>query len=670
MSVWSCELDRIRITHCRPTAVYRLPSTVSRAGIPTLLAMAMLGLAACTPFERPGNRLQVAPPPTATPAAPLVPALRTGAEEVWIVARTAPAAPPTGAAPQVPALPYLQVRDDGAVLPLQHTTVHAAVAGHVASVDLRQRFHNAGAPAVEAEYVFALPLDAAVDDFVITIGTRTIRGYIRERSEAEVIYADARKQGRRAFLLTQERPGVFRQAVANIAAGQTVDVSLTYFHTLSYRDGELEWLFPMRDAAAASSIELSADIDAGAPIATVHSPSHQIVVERPNPERARVQLAPQEGRSAADFVLRFGTAGDDVRFGLLTHRDARGGFFSLLLQPPADISRVPRQALELIAIADCSARMAGAPMAGVRAAIKQALRQLDDGDRFNLHCSTESWPFADQARPADAAGRAAAIAWIESQNGNGSSPLREALRAALAAPPDPSRRRVVMLLGDGRSDDDGALAGVVREQRSAARILSVAIGAVVDVHELVEVARLGRGAVAQGFTGAQTWAEIDAFIGVFLEGVRRPVLSDLEIDSDGLELADLHPAQLPDLLAGRPLVVTGRFRGNGPAVVRIHGNAAGAATAAGNAGAERRSLTLKLSPAELAQTHPALATLWARASIAALEYRGLDQAETSGGDGTSVSAVVEQIRNLGLDYHIVSTATAFIAIDARAQAEE
>ena len=96
-------------------------------------------------------------------------------------------------------------------LPLKHTDVKAQISIYVAAVDVTQQYHNPYDEKIEAVYSFPLPDDAAVRDFVMTIGTRRIRGIIREREEAKAIYIEARRQGYVASLLTQERPNVFTQ---------------------------------------------------------------------------------------------------------------------------------------------------------------------------------------------------------------------------------------------------------------------------------------------------------------------------------------------------------------------------------------------------------------------------------------------------------------------------
>src|SRR2546429_3569330 len=79
----------------------------------------------------------------------------------------------------------------------------------------------------------------------MTIGERRIRGIIRERKEAEALYNEAKRQGYTASLLTQERPNIFTQSVANIEPGKQIDVDIKYFHTLEYMDGWYEYHFPM-----------------------------------------------------------------------------------------------------------------------------------------------------------------------------------------------------------------------------------------------------------------------------------------------------------------------------------------------------------------------------------------------------------------------------------------
>ena len=69
------------------------------------------------------------------------------------------------------------------------------ISGYIATVEVTQQYRNPYEGKIEAVYVFPLPHNAAVNEFLMTIGERKIRGIIRERQEAEKIYQEAKAQG-------------------------------------------------------------------------------------------------------------------------------------------------------------------------------------------------------------------------------------------------------------------------------------------------------------------------------------------------------------------------------------------------------------------------------------------------------------------------------------------
>ncbi len=106
-------------------------------------------------------------------------ALPSPGEELWVVQR------PSGEQPKpigedVPGSGELRAKLPGETkeipLPLKHTDVQAAIAGYIATVDVTQQYHNPYESKIEAVYVFPLPENAAVNEFVMTVGERKIRG--------------------------------------------------------------------------------------------------------------------------------------------------------------------------------------------------------------------------------------------------------------------------------------------------------------------------------------------------------------------------------------------------------------------------------------------------------------------------------------------------------------
>lgn len=619
------------------------------------------------------NKGGTAPPPKQT----ALPRLAPG-EELWVVARADWDGTTAATPPSEPVFGGLEAKlgAQQIPLPLEHTDVRASVAGYIASVRVQQRYTNPYAEKIEALYVFPLPQDAAVSDFVMTVGPRRIRGVIRERQQAEQLYVDARAQGYVASLLTQERPNIFTQAVANIEPGKRIDVDLTYYNPLAYHDGEYEFVFPMvvgprfnppgsgdgigavpagqygssgqpnevhylpPDKRSGHDIAVQVDIDAGMPIEALASPSHVIDTKAPSPARRTVTLHASDTVPNKDFVLRYRLAGGAVKTAFLGHRDQRGGFFTLMLEPPAELAAAPRAPMELVFVLDCSGSMSGEPLQIAKQAADRALRRLGPDDTFQIvQFSTNASQLGPRPLPATEENLAIGLSYLHSLQSEGGTMMIEGIKAALDFPHDPRRLRVVSFMTDGFIGNEDEILGEMQRRIGAARVFSFGIGSSTNRYLLDRMAMLGRGAVAYVGLDEGSQRAVDQFY----ERVSHPALTDLSIDWGGLAVSEVYPSRLPDLFVGRPVIISGRYEGSRPATVRI----------SGRAGGESKTITVAVDAGDA--TRPALASVWARTKIADLE----DRATLEGG-----TEVQPQITQVALNYNLMSAYTAFVAVDS------
>ena len=563
-------------------------------------------------------------------------------------------------------------------LPLQHTAVDASIAGHISTVRVKQQFANPFDTKIEAVYVFPLPEKAAVSGFLMVIGERTIRGILREKEEAEAIYRAARDQGYRASLLVQHRPNIFEQKVANIEPGKAIDVDITYFHTLAYRDGWYSFVFPTvvgpRFSPSGSSdpiyalhrggrtkspggvaleylvaaersghdIGIRVRIDAGMSIEEIKS-THEITVERDGAESATVQLADRTTIPNRDFVLDFRVAGEAIKSTLMTHKDPETGegFFSLMMVPPRDAAALSRRPLEMVFVIDCSGSMDGRPLAQAKEAVKTALGQLKPDDTFQIiRFSDDASQFGRKPVPATEKNVAAARQYLANLDSQGGTWMVEGVKAALDFPHDPSRMRFISFLTDGYIDNEAEILDEVHRRIGNARIFSFGVGESVNRYLMERMAKVGRGAVA--YLGLYDSAE--EVMDRFFEHVSHAALTDIGIDWGGMTVSDVYPGRLPDLFVGRPLVVSGTFRGE-PAPVTVSGTVEGT----------RRTFVVEAAGA--GNAGPSLAKVWARANIADLPDR-----QALGGAPTWV--LDNAIRRIALRHQLVSDYTSFVAVDS------
>lgn len=573
-------------------------------------------------------------------------------------------------------------------VPLKHTAVEAHVAGFLAAVDVVQSFHNPFDGKIEAVYRFPLPQSAAVDEFLMVIGERRIRGILREREEAERLYRNARSQGYTASLLTQERPNLFTQAVANIEPGVAIDVHIRYLHTLRLEDDWFEFRFPMivaprynppylvdgsgadgvgavpRGAPGASGqateleylrpnersghdISLAVALETGIELREVHSPTHAVEVEQEGPDAAQVRLRSHDSIPNRDFVLRYKVGGDRARGALVTHQSGDAGTFALMLMPPEEARALPRQPLELVFVVDRSGSMSGSSLELAKRAVRRGLAGLRPDDRFQIvSFSDEARRFERRAVPATESNLKRGRRFVDQIEADGGTEMMDAVREVFDGREGGERRRCVMFLTDGLVGNESEVLREVHQRLGRSRVFCFGIGSASNSYLAERLSVLGRGAV--GFIGPNDDAE--AIADAFLERVGHPALSDPWIDWGGLEVWDVYPARVPDLFPGRPVLITGRFRGQGGAV-RVHGELGGG---------ER---VLALDARWDASTHPGLPHLWARRKIAHLHEEALVAGAPHAGEYR------DAMRAVALEHGLLSAWTAFVAVDSTRRTE-
>ena len=580
-------------------------------------------------------------------------------------------------------------------LPLKHTDVSAQVSGYIATVDVTQQFHNPFAQKIEAVYQFPLPHDAAVSEFVMQIGDRQIRGIVREKEEAEQLYRQAREQGFNVALLTQVRPNIFEQKIANIEPGKQIDVSIRYFNTLSYADGWYTFVFPMvvgprfnpphsadpvravphgtppvldeqgqrvgtdiaylrPDERSGHDIALTLDIDAGVSIEEAMCVTHVVSTtpDAADPGKLHVELSPNDTLPNKDFIFAFRIAGDQMKQGLLTHIDPQTGegYFTLMLYPPAELEGLSRQPMEMVFVLDCSGSMHGEPLAQAKDAIRRGLRHLQAGDTFQIiRFSSDASQLGERPVPATPANIQRALRYVDGLQSRGGTMMIEGIKAALDFAHDPARYRVVTFLTDGFIGNEREILREMNQRIGNARVFSFGVGSSVNRFLLERMAGVGRGAVAYLLPGDSGADIMDAYF----NRISHPAMTNLSVSFGDANVTDVYPTRTPDLIVGRPVILTGRFTGE---LDTIHITPAPGTpgSAPGNIG--EHDLAIRIDADEARPGTRALAQVWARRKIMDL----MDQAALEGDDRQYRQAVLDT----ALRYQLMSQYTAFIAIDA------
>lgn len=569
-----------------------------------------------------------------------------------------------------------------ALCPLKHTDVKAQISGFISRVVVTQEFENPFKEKIEAVYTFPLPQNAAVYDMTMLVGDRTVRGKILRREEAQAVYEAAKSNGQTASLLEQERPNVFTQSVANILPGEQIKITISYVETLKYEDGAYEFVFPMvvgpryvagsptgsqgkgfapdttqvPDASritpqpvpegmrAGHDVSIDVSLDAGVPIDALDSKTHDVTVERPDTRRATVRLKDLAAIPNKDFILRYDVAGKKIEDALLTHSSDKGGYFTLILQPPDRVTAEDVTPKELVFVLDTSGSMSGFPIEKAKETMKLALDNLYPYDTFNLITfSGDEHILFPEPVPATKENLAKAQAFLQSREGSGGTEMMKAIKASMDPSDAQGHVRIVVFMTDGYVGNDMEIIGEVQKHPNA-RVFSFGIGNSVNRFLLDSMAKYGRGEVE--YVGLND--DGSAAARRMHERVRSPLLTDISIDWNGLPVGDVYPKNVPDLFSAKPVIVTGRFTGSGRGTIRLKGKMSGRDVV--------RDIPVDFSSS---QQNEVLASLWARTRIDDLmsqDFKGAQQ-------GTMKEEVKQAVTQLGLEYRLMTQFTSFVAVE-------
>lgn len=553
-------------------------------------------------------------------------------------------------------------------LPLLATNVDVSVSGVIANVRVTQVYKNAGKHPLNARYVFPASTRAAVHGLQMKLGERTIRAKIKEREQAKNEFEQAKRDGKTATLLEQDRPNVFSMGIANVIPGDRIEVTLDYTELLVPEGGTYEFVYPTvvgpryshqaaTGAAATEQFVESPYLHAGESprheltlrgaiastieVSKMSVATHKVTSHWSNPKLVHFELDASEKQAPnRDFILRFRLAGDAIQSGLSLYEHGGEKFFLAMVQAPERVAPASVPPREFVFVVDVSGSMHGFPIDTAKVLLQDLVSHLRPVDTFNvLFFSGGSELMSPRSLPATSENIQNALAFLSTIDGAGGTELLPALRQALSLPTDSARSRSFLVITDGYIQAESEVFEHVRKHLGQANVYSFGIGSSVNRYLVEGIAKAGLG-VPFVVTDPSKAPGVAAKL---REYVSTPVLTKVRAKFDGFDAYDVEPAAIPDVLADRPVVLHGKWRGAPKGKVVL--------TGMGGAGPYRAELNVAGVQPQAENT--ALPYLWARTRIGNLtDFSGEQIAENR----------KKEVIGLGLRYNLLTQYTSFIAV--------
>jgi Ca-activated chloride channel family protein len=472
--------------------------------------------------------------------------------------------------PRVPEVPDLAVR---------YHHVQVTITNGVARTEIDQVFVNESSYELEGTYIFPLPEEASVTDFAMFVDGERLSGKMLSRDEARATYEGIVNRRRDPALLEYVGRNAFQASVYPIPARGEKRIQLGYSQVLLAERGLVHYSYPLNTERFSSrpleEVTIVVNVEARSPIRAIYSPSHEISVERKDPNSVLISFEASNVRPDKDFQLYYSQAEEEFGLNVLSYKETDDdGFFLLLVAPLWEVATQEVVAKDVFLVLDVSGSMEGQKLNQAKEAARFVLDHLNEQDRFGLIAFDGAVrTYADQLLPASE--RSAAESFIRRLSAGGGTNIQRALLEALAMTGE-GRPQFVVFLTDGLptvgvTDVNRIIDDVAHAATKDVRLFTLGVGYDVNTVLLDTISEEHRGASAY----VEPQEDIEEEVSSFYAKISTPLLSDVRLEFGSIRVQDVSPDPIPDLFAGTQLLVAGRYRAGGTTTVTLSGSVNG-----------------------------------------------------------------------------------------------
>ncbi|KAF5710833.1 hypothetical protein FMUND_9329 [Fusarium mundagurra] len=455
---------------------------------------------------------------------------------------------------------YIFIQDTPKYLPQVQIKAHTTILATTSRTNLTQTFVNPTGEAIdELRYVFPLYDGVSVVAFTCTVGSRVIKGVVKERQKAQQVYNEAKAKGQIAGLFKQslEAADTFTTTIGNVPAGQKVQVDITYLGELKH-DAQVDGLrftiptqivprygdsqsLPSSNVIQEDGISFTIDAEMpdGSAIKSIQSPSHPLSVEigttsttksqDPSLQRASATLQQGTTHLEQDFVVQVvATKLGEPSAILETHPTIPNQRAIMTTLVPK--FKLPAEKPEIVFICDRSGSMGG-QIPGLKTALQIFLKSLPVGVKFNICSFGSHFSFLwDRSQSYSQETLDKAVQHVETfASDYGGTEMYQPFEATFQKRYKDMNLEV-FLLTDGEIWDQDRLFRLINKEvadsKGATRVFSLGIGAGASTSLIEGIARAGNGF-------AQTVADdekMDKKVVRMLRGALFPHVSDYSLE--------------------------------------------------------------------------------------------------------------------------------------------
>lgn len=540
---------------------------------------------------------------------------------------------------------------------LKKVTVNGNICGEFVEFSLTQEYENKTQNNIDAVYIFPIPDTAVLTGFEATLGGRSLKAVVEDKKDSDKIYEDALESGINALSIEQFEDNVFKISIGSILPSETVKINLSYMDQLIYEDNSYKLMIPT--VVGPRELESTSDLEEKEPSykftmnllvesfnkLDIYSPTHDILIHREEDTLCKVSL--REGQLLdEDFVLIMKEVKSEEYNGMIYRyevEEQEKAILYLRLFPKLEYEEVhPDQNYDFLI--DISNSMKGDKMEEAKNAILLCLRNLEEGDTFNIIAFQEDVVvFSEQGKvDFNEENLIKATEWVEGLENRRGADIFKAIKCAMEEK-NKEGNSTMLLFTDDMVENEEEILSYVKENIGDNRIFPFGIDTDVNSHFINKIAELGYGKPEFIYPGER----IEDMVLRQFNRINNPEVDVLSIDWGAMEVERTYPRTIDYLYDREPMSI----------FAKVIGDVEGKVTIKGKVREEDYVKTIDLDKLDLEENADLIQKVWHRKRIESITERMM------GERGPLKESMREKVVEISEESGIISRETTFVMLE-------
>lgn len=432
--------------------------------------------------------------------------------------------------------------EDLSKLALQKVKITGDVVGKFGSFEIEQVYKNDTRNVLEVDYTFPIIETATIVGFEIIVGEKHLKGKCKEKEKAKKEYQENIVKGNSAYMMEQENDSVFKISIGKIDKDEEVTVKIQYIDKFEITDNEIQILIPTLVTPKYKSsvtkklsygnvdytVDFNISIDKALNRKSIRCPSHEInVIDDDKVEIIEVL----NYDLSRDFKLLIKLK-NELSSNAITAKTRDGKNIIYLSFMPEIEDSYEDSEKEYEFIIDISGSMMGEKILETKKAVIECLKNLDEGDRFNIIAFESEFEAMNiSSLEYNEENLQKAINYVSRLQPMGGTEILDPIKFALY---EKNQDKVILLFTDGQVGNENEIIKFVEDNIGKSRIFPFGIDTNVNTSFIKDLAKVGNGKAEL----IQPNERIDDKIIRTFARIQTPLLEDLKIDYGKNKLLD------------------------------------------------------------------------------------------------------------------------------------